>query len=103
VVLHAFGAFADAQLETQGAIMAAQIRRPAMIHKMTLAALMGTLTLGMAACEKQGPVEKVGEEVDETVSTIKNGGKETIGTKLDDAADHVRDDAKDIGEAVKDK
>ena len=72
-----------------------------MIRNIAFAALLGSLVLGISACEKQGPGEKVGEEVDEAVSTMKNGGKETVGTKIDDAADHVREDAKDIGEAVK--
>jgi predicted small lipoprotein YifL len=72
-----------------------------MIRKTVLAMLAGSALLSVAACEKQGPVEKVGEEVDEAVSTIKNGGEETVGTKVDDAVDHVREDAKDIGEAVK--
>lgn len=74
-----------------------------MIRKTALAALLASMALGLMACEKQGPVEKVGEEVDEAVNTIKNGGHETVGDKIDDAADHVREDAKDIAEAVKDK
>jgi hypothetical protein len=57
-----------------------------------LAALMG---LGMAACEKQGPLEKVGEEVDEAVDTVKNDGKEPVSAKIDDAVDEARKDIKD--------
>jgi hypothetical protein len=65
------------------------------------------LSLGLSACEKKGAFEKAGEEVDETVHTIKNGGKETTADKLDDAGDKVRDGvsdaAKDVKDAVKDK
>lgn len=74
-----------------------------MTRKTTIAALIVTATLGLVACEKQGPAEKMGEEVDEAVNTIKNGGKETTGDKVDDAIDHAREDAKEIGEAVKEK
>ena len=60
------------------------------------AALAATAALGMAACEKQGPVERAGEEVDEAVDTIKNGGEESTANKVDDALDEAR-------EAVEDK
>jgi hypothetical protein len=59
------------------------------------AALAATAALGMAACEKQGPIEKAGEEVDEAVDTIKNGGEESTATKVDDALDEARDAAED--------
>ncbi len=74
-----------------------------MIRKTILAALIGSLALGLMACEKEGPAERVGEEVDEAVNTIKNGGEETVGDKVDDAIDHARADANEIGEAVKEK
>lgn len=44
----------------------------------------------LAACEQQGPIERVGEEVDEAVDTLKNG-EESVATKLDDAVDELRD------------
>jgi uncharacterized protein YjbJ (UPF0337 family) len=54
--------------------------------------LMGVvLGLGMTACEKKGPVEKVGEEVDEAIDTAKNGGKESTASKVDDALDNAQD------------
>jgi hypothetical protein len=71
-----------------------------MIRKIALAALVGAFSLGIAACEKQGPAEQVGEEVDEAVDTVKHG-EESVGTKVDDAVDHAREDAKEIGEAAK--
>ena len=66
-----------------------------MIQRTTLAALIGVLSLGIAACEKQGKAEQVGEEVDEAVDTMKNGGEESVGTKVDDAIDDAREEVKD--------
>ena len=59
------------------------------------AAMAATAALGVAACEKQGPVERAGEEVDEAVDTIKNGGEESTSNKVDDALDEARDAAED--------
>jgi predicted small lipoprotein YifL len=53
-----------------------------------IAAVLG---LGLAACQKKGPLQKAGEEVDETVHTLKNGGKETTADKIDDAVDKASD------------
>jgi predicted small lipoprotein YifL len=64
--------------------------------KLILAALAATAALGLTACEKQGPLEKAGEEVDEAVDTIKNGGEESTANKVDDAVDEAR-------EAIEDK
>ncbi|MEP7244235.1 MAG: hypothetical protein ABI885_11160 [Gammaproteobacteria bacterium] len=66
------------------------------IQNLTLAAVLAALTLGMAACHKEGPAEKMGEKVDKTVNTIKNGGEETTADKLDDAGDKVKDAASDM-------
>ena len=60
------------------------------------AALAATAALSVAACEKQGPIERAGEEVDEAVDTIKNG-EESTSSKVDDTLDEAReavDDAK---------
>jgi hypothetical protein len=57
-------------------------------------ALAATAALGLAACEKQGPLEKTGEEVDEAVDTLKNG-EESTATKVDDALDETREAAED--------
>jgi hypothetical protein len=45
----------------------------------------------LLACEKQGPVEEVGEEIDEAVEDIAAGG-ETTGNKIDDVIDEAQDD-----------
>jgi predicted small lipoprotein YifL len=59
------------------------------------AALAATAALGLAACEKKGPLEQTGEEVDEAVDTIKNGGEESTANKVDDAVDEAREVAED--------
>lgn len=64
--------------------------------KAICAALAVTAALGLAACEKKGPIEQAGEEVDEAVDTIKHGGEESTASKVDDAVDEAR-------EAVEDK
>jgi hypothetical protein len=72
-----------------------------MIRKMTLAAFVAALALGAAACEKKGPVEQVGEEVDEAVDTVKNGGEESTATKVDDAVDEAREGAQEAADELK--
>lgn len=62
-----------------------------MLARLLLSALAASMALGLAACEKQGPLEKAGEEVDEAVDTIKHGGEESTATKVDDAIDEARD------------
>ena len=59
------------------------------------AALAATAALGLAACEKKGPLEQAGEEVDEAVDTIKNGGEESTANKVDDAVDEAREVVED--------
>jgi len=60
---------------------------------------VGFFTTAMG-CKEQGPLERAGEEIDEAVDTAKNG-KESTATKLDDAADEVRDGAKDASKELK--
>lgn len=57
------------------------------------------ITLFLLACEKQGPLERAGEEIDEAVEDIKAGG-ETTGNKIDDAIDKTRKDIEDAVEEV---
>jgi len=51
----------------------------------------------LLACEKPGPLEQAGEEIDEAVEDVKAGG-ETTGNKIDDAMDEVRKDVADATE-----
>ena len=62
------------------------------------AVLLMTLPL-YVACERQGPLERVGEEVDEAIEDAKNGG-ETLGNKVDDAIDDVREGINDATDEV---
>jgi hypothetical protein len=70
------------------------------LKNLMLAALTCTMTLGIVACEKKGPMEQAGEEVDEAIDTMKNG-KESTSSKLDDAADDVREGASDAADELK--
>ena len=65
------------------------------------ALLAATLSMGMAACDKKGPVEQAGEEVDEAIDTVKNGGKESTSSKVDDAVDEAREGAEDAADELK--
>lgn len=56
--------------------------------------------LGIAGCEKQGPLERAGEEVDEAVDTVKNG-RESTATKVDDALDEARAGVEDAADELK--
>lgn len=64
--------------------------------------LAASLSLGLAACEKKGPVEQAGEEVDEAIDTMKNGGESTE-NKVDDAMDEAREGAQDAADEIKDR
>ena len=58
------------------------------------------LTLPLyVACEKQGPLERAAEEVDEAFEDVKNGG-ETVGNKVDDAIDDVREGVSDAADEL---
>ena len=71
-----------------------------MIKTTLYAVLCALLTVPLAACDNKGPVEQVGEEVDEAVNTVREGGESTA-TKVDDAIDEVREGVKDAAEEVK--
>jgi len=55
------------------------------------------LLLMLAGCEKEGPLERAAEEIDEAVEDVRAGG-ETTGNKIDDAIDEVVDAADDVRE-----
>ena len=60
------------------------------VLKGSLIALACAVSLGLSACEKQGPLEQAGEEVDEAVDTVKNG-EESTSNKVDDAVDELKE------------
>ena len=62
--------------------------------------LVGALSLAVTACEKKGPLEQAGEEVDEAVDTLKHG-EESTATKVDDAIDEAREGANDAADELK--
>jgi hypothetical protein len=66
-----------------------------------LAALLVTLPL-YVACEREGPLERAGEEIDEAFQDAKNGG-ETVANKVDDAVDDVRKGVNDATDELTDK
>ena len=61
--------------------------------------LMVVASFALVACEDEGPLERAGEEVDEGIEDIRAGG-ETIGNKIDDAADEVRNKAEEAKEEL---
>ena len=56
--------------------------------------LIAMALLMVVACEKKGPLERVGQEIDEAVEDVKAGG-ETTGNKIDDAIDEATDAVND--------
>lgn len=71
------------------------------VHWWKRLAAVACLALSLSACEKKGPAEQAGEEVDEAVDTLKHGGEESDATKADDAMDDLRKGAHDAAEDVK--
>lgn len=61
-----------------------------MTRKHLLPILLCACALALVACERKGPVERAGEHVDHSVDTLKNGGKEPLGDKLQDKADKAQ-------------
>jgi uncharacterized protein YjbJ (UPF0337 family) len=83
--------------------MANRLARTSSLATLAIVLSTGLFAATFAGCEKQGPLERAGEEVDEAVSTVKNGGKETTATKVDDAVDDLRDGVKDAAKDLKKK
>ena len=54
-----------------------------MTYKLFLAALIAALSLGLAGCEKEGPMERAGEKLDEAAEEVKDAAEE--------AADEIKD------------
>ena len=71
------------------------------VLKGSLIALVCAMSVGLAACEKKGPLEQTGEEIDEAVDTVKNGGQESTANKVDDAVDDIREGTSDAAKELK--
>jgi len=52
--------------------------------------------LGLTACEKKGPAEKAGEQVDQALGTQDKGPAEKAGENLDQAAQKVEEAADEL-------
>jgi hypothetical protein len=65
-----------------------------------LGILLMTLPL-YVACEREGPLERAGEEIDEAIDDARNGG-ETVGNQIDDAIDDVREGINDAADELDD-
>lgn len=59
------------------------------------------LLIPLWACERDGPLERAGEEVDEAVQDLGNGG-ERRGNQIDDAVDDIRDGIDDARDELRD-
>lgn len=70
------------------------------VRVLSLAGLLAVMSLGLAACERQGPVERAGEEVDEAVDTLRNG-EESTANKVDDTVDEVREGAAEAADEAR--
>jgi hypothetical protein len=60
------------------------------INQGILVACIAAAALSVGACEKEGPVERMGEEIDEAGEDIR-AGEERLDNKLDDAADELKE------------
>ena len=62
-----------------------------------LGLLAVSMLLALAGCEKEGPAEKAGKEVDEAAAQVKEGMQEA-GGEVKEAAGDVADATKDAGQ-----
>lgn len=59
------------------------------------------ICLGLAGCQKEGPMQKAGEKIDNTVhDATHQGPMEKAGKKADNAWDSTKQAAKDMGNAA---
>lgn len=68
-----------------------ELRTSSRLLKASLIGAAATLLLGLSACEREGPLERAGEEVDEAVDTVRNG-EESTSNRIDDAVDELRNE-----------
>lgn len=71
-----------------------------MTRKPLLPVVILAAALALVACEKKGPAQRAGEKVDHTVDTIKNGGEEPTGDKLQDEKDKVAQKTNDAASSA---
>lgn len=61
-------------------------------NKLSIAALATFIILGLTACEKKGPAEQAGENIDNAT--------ENLGDKIEDATDNAGDKLETAGDKV---
>ena len=69
-------------------------------HMIFAGLLSAALLAGLGGCEREGTMERAGEEIDEAVDTVKEG-EESTGNKIDDAVDEMRDGVNDAADEVR--
>lgn len=62
--------------------------------KLSIAALATFIILGLTACDKKGPAEQAGENIDNAA--------ENMGDKVEDATDNAGDAVESAGDKVED-
>lgn len=72
---------------------------PSSVPAMVVTAVLA-LGVGLAGCEKKGPAERAGEEIDQALGTGEKGLAEKTGEKLDDAAQEVKEESQQAAEKV---
>ncbi len=73
------------------------------VRRLLVAGLLTILVVGSAACQEEGPAEKVGRKLDETVDKLRHGDEgalEKAGRKLDEAKGEVGEAIEDLGEQI---
>jgi hypothetical protein len=63
--------------------------------KILIAVFIGCLSIAIISCEKEGPAEKAGEKIDQTV--------EKTGNKVEKAGEAVKEKTEEAKEEVKKK
>lgn len=63
--------------------------------KILMAAISGMLALSLAACEKEGPAERAGEEIDEAVEQAKE--------RVEESAEEAEEGMEEAGEKLREK
>jgi len=69
-------------------------------HMIFAGLLSAAFFAGLAGCEREGTMERAGEEIDEAVDTVKEG-EESTSNKIDDAVDEMRDGVNDAADEMR--
>ncbi len=70
-------------------------------QRLWIGIVSGLMIVGLSGCEREGPLERAGEEVDEAIDTVRDG-EESTSNKVDDAVDEMRDGVNDAADEVRD-